>query len=438
MGLSQNSLLGLRTFLPSSLENSLELFEFLKYETKRYRNEDIISKDELFESYSNVSRVKQKENTTKTRRSFEEFAIKLDSSLFLKNGKNDFSDIKWNRIDEFCNLLRLIERSDERKIRWALYYLFCSGKKESTIEVIGSILGKVKTSNIEKQLKKILKIESAVGLDAIFDGKILKINHDVNDKIVWHYLADAIGEVSRRSPGELEEQILKLLDEGSYSNQEIAKVLQVDEAMISRSISKLRSQEKITLSSFGEHGTRYFTTNCDNCPFGTTKAACRKESLSYIIGSFAQDYNIELNANDFEEVETNQALLKIKRIIMMTRKDKNTRLERNLNSSLSKLLGKIVEKSLQVQKPIKKNRNSNFSSVKIETTPILSKLPSLYQLGLLKGAEEGIRLINDILQIASRSIIKKEDRLQIKKQAVQETNKFLEAIGFDMDGKNNT
>lgn len=436
MGLSQNSFLGLRTFLPSSLEDILDFFEFLKYETKKYRDESVVSKEELFESYLADPRVKLKENRSKAKKHFDENSAKLDYSLFLRNGKNDFSDIKWSKIDEFCNLLRLIERSDERKIRWALYYLFCSGKKEISVDIINSTLGKIKISNLDKQLRKILSIESAVGLDAIFDGKLFKINHDINDKIVGHYLADAIEEVSRRSPGELEEQILELLDEGSYSNQEISKALQVDEAMISRSISKLRTQEKIALSSFGERGARYFTTNCDNCPFGTTKSACRKDALSYIIGSFVEDYGIDFTANDFEDVETNQALLKIKRIIMIARKDKNTRLEKNLNSNLAKLLGKIVEKSLEVQKPSKnKTSDSNLSGIKIKTSPTLSKLPALYQLGLRKGAEEGIHLMDDILELASRSIIKKEDRLQIKKHAIQEINKFFEAIGSDSDKK---
>lgn len=437
MGLTPNLLLGLRIFSPSSLKTSLTFFEFLKHETKKYRQKKIVSKDEIFELFIASPKTRQDE-ISKTRKSFEENLAKLDLALFLKNEKNSFSDINWNKIDEFCSLLRLIERSDERKIRWTLYYLFSSGRRDIDIEIINSLLGESKPKNTEKQLRKILKTELIVGLDAVFDGKIFRINHDLNDKIVGHYLADAIEEVSRRSPGELEEQILGLLDEGSYSNQEIAKTLKVDEAMISRSLSKLRDQEKITLSSFGEHGTRHYTTNCDNCPFGTTKSACRKEALSYIIATLTEDYKIDFTANDFEYIETNQALLKIKKIIMLARKEKNTRLEKNLNVNLARLLGKIVDRSLEVQKPTKSSDDSDLSGVKIKTSPILSKLPSLYQLGLLKGAEEGIHLMDNILQLASRSIIKKEDRLRIKKHAVQETNKFFEAIGFENDKKDKT
>ena len=35
----------------------------------------------------------------------------------IKNSDDDLSEIKWDEIDDFCSLLRLIERSDERKVR---------------------------------------------------------------------------------------------------------------------------------------------------------------------------------------------------------------------------------------------------------------------------------------------------------------------------------
>lgn len=115
-------------------------------------------------------------------------------------------------------------------------------------------------------------------------------------------MSDAIEEHSRRSPGELEEEILKLIDERFYSNQEISQALLIDEGLVSRTLRKLREQDKIVLSSFGQKGSRYFTTNCDNCPFGITKDSCKKEAISHIATAFMQDFALDLSANNFHSV----------------------------------------------------------------------------------------------------------------------------------------
>jgi len=431
MGLSNSNLMALRVFTPNSvLGKTLEFFEFLRYETKAFRDEEIVSKDDLLDAMSKSIKIKQVAKAKKSNisKQFEEFAKNLDITLFIKNTKDELTEIKWKRIDDFCGLLRLIERSDERKIRWALYHIFISGTLKISKDKIAELLKEFKIKNLEKTLSKIIKAETSSGLDAEFDGKYFVINHDAGDKIVSHYLADAIEEPSRRSPGELEKEILELIDEGSYSNQEISQMLVVDEGLVSRTIGKLRDQDKIILSSFGKRGARYFTTNCENCPFGTTKASCRKEALSYIISTFMQDFGLDLTANDFDSIEANQALLKIKRIVMMARKEKNTKLERNIGENLTVLLSKVVDKFIEIETPDKKS--PNMPEFKILGTSNLANLPMLYQLGLKKGAQGGIRLMDEMLHLASKSI-KKEDRIKIRKQALSETNKFLKNIGLD-------
>ena len=432
MGLSAHNLLGLKVFPPSSLlDESLSFFEFLKYDAKGFRDQNIVLKSELIESFLNDGKRKQQKlKKNEIRKKFDEFAKNLDRTLYAKNSEDELSDIVWKRIDGFCSLLRLIERSDERKIRWALFYLFSGGSQKIVVNDISNLLADFKLKNIGKTLNKIIKVETLSGLDASFDDETFNINHEIADKLVGHYLADAIDEPSRRSPGELQQEILELIDEGSYSNQEISQALLADEALVSRTIKKLRDDNKIVLSSFGQRGARYFTTNCDNCPFGTTKASCRKEALSYIISSFMEDFGVNLNANDFDSVDTNQALLKIKRIVMMARKEKNTKLERNLGKSLSVLLSRVVDKYVEVEIPDKKV--PNVPEIKIQGTSNLANLPMLYQLGLKKGSQGGIHLMDEMLHFASKSI-KKEDRLKIKKHALNETNKFLKNIGLDQN-----
>ena len=437
MGLSTHNLLGLRVFPPSAIvDDSLGFLEFLKYETKSFRDETVVSKDDLLAAISQSSKIKNASKMKKSeiKKKFESFTKILDRTLFIKNSPDEITDIKWKRIDNFCGMLRLVERSDERKVRWALYHLFVSGNLKITKKKLNELLKDFKIKNIDKILAKVIRAETLSGLDAEFDGETFVINHEAGDKLVFHYLADAIEEPSRRSPGELEEEILDLIDEGSYSNQEISQALLIDEGLVSRTISKLRDQDKIVLSSFGQRGARYFTTNCDNCPFGTTKASCRKEALSYIITSFANDFGLDLTANDFDGIETNQALLKIKRIVMMARKEKNTKLERNLGENLDILLSKVVDKFTEIETPDKKTTPA-IPEIQMQVTHNLSKLPLLYQLGLKKGARGGIHLMDEMLHLASKSI-KKEDRVKIKKHALGETNKFLKNIGLDDNHKN--
>ena len=431
MGVSASNLTGLRIFAPASIVNrTLEFFEFLRYETKEYRDETNLLKEDLLDVIPKSSKIKQVSKIKKTEivKLFEEFTKDLDRTLFIKNSKDEILDIRWKRIDSFCSLLRLIERSDERKVRWALYHLFASGMLKISKEKISELLKDFQIKNLDKILTKIIKVETLSGLDVQYDGKNFVINHEKGDKIVPHYLSDAIEEPSRRSPGELEEEILELIDEGSYSNQEISQALLIDEGLVSRTIGKLRDQNKIVLSSFGKRGARYFTTNCDNCPFGTTKDSCRKEAISYIATAFMQDFALDLSANDFDSVEANQALLKIKRIVMMARKEKNTKLERNIGENLEILLSKAVDKFVEVEVP--DERNPKIPEFSMTVKKDLAKLPMLYQLGLKKGAQGGIHLMDEMLHLASRSI-KKEDRIKIKKQALSQTNKFLKNIGLD-------
>jgi len=354
----------------------------------------------------------------------EEFCKILDKTLMIKNNDSSLNEIKWERIDEFCNMLRKIERSDDRKVRWALYYLWRSGKTEISTKEIDKLLNDFKIKNLPKIIKKMLKREIASGFVAEFDEKRLKINHQIDDKLVWHYLSDEIGESSRRSPGEIENEILDLIDEGSYSATEISDILQIDEATISRTLSKLRKNEKIILSSFGDRGARYFTTNCDNCPFGTTKAACRKEALTYIIDYFKTCFNVELASPDFDGIEENQAILKIKRIVSMAKKEKNTKLERSISSGLAELFGTAVDKSME----IKTKKKNSPRDVKLKIDDTLFKLPVLFHLGLFKGSQTSYELINEIIKNTKE--IPKSERMKIKKLVEDHSKNFLRFAGL--------
>jgi hypothetical protein len=98
-------------------------------------------------------------------------------------------------------------------VRWAILYLLSRERKEIPLEELKNLLKNFEIQNIERLIQKIIKTETASGLIASFDGKDFVI--ETEQKLAEHYIADAIEEKSRRSPGEIEKDVLELLDEGS-------------------------------------------------------------------------------------------------------------------------------------------------------------------------------------------------------------------------------
>jgi len=416
MALSSSVLSALKTLEPNSLNSiSLSFFEFLKYETDDLRNERIILKDDLVKRYKNSDRQKDSVSSKKLKDDFDAFSQTLASLRLADDVDDVLEDIKWEKITDICNILRKIESSDEKKTRWALLYLLSRGKKEIAVDEIKSLLKNFEIPNVERTIQKIIKTETDSGLTATFDGKKLVL--DTEQKLAEHYVADAIEEKSRRSPGEIEKEILELLDEGSYSNQEISRILDLDEAVVSRVMTKLRNHNKLVLSSFGNKGFRYYTTNCQNCPFGKTSSSCRKDAISYIVNAFKEAYGIDLTSQDFEDIETNQALLNIKRITTMSKKYTMTKLESNMYESYERLLEMVVKNSIEIK------HNKSKQSREITVSPNLSKLPKIFQIGLKTGIEYEIQLMKNL---ASDS--KTESSSDIISRVIKDSNKLLQSF----------
>ena len=416
MTLSSSVLKALKTLEPDSLNtHSFSFFEFLKYETDDLRNERIILKSDLINRYKTSDRQKDTIIPNTLKNDFDNFSKILDELRLADNSYDSLEDVKWEKITDICNILRKIESSDEKKTRWALLFLLSQGKKEIEIEQIKSLLKNFNIPNIERTIQKIIKIETESGLTATLEGKKLII--DTEQKLAEHYLADAIEEKSRRSPGEIEKEILELLDEGSYSNQEISRILDLDEAVVSRVMTKLRNHNKLVLSSFGNKGFRYYTTNCQNCPFGKTSSSCRKDAISYIVNAFKEAYGIDLSSQDFEEIETNQALLNIKRITTMSKKYSMTKLESNMYENYEKLLERVVKNSVDIK------FNKTKKSREVTISPSLSKLPKIFQIGLKAGIEYELELMRGI-----SNELKDESASDVLSKVIKDSNKLLQSF----------
>jgi hypothetical protein len=414
MALNATILSALRILKPDSLKNmNLVFFEFLKYDNDDLRSENIILKKDLAQRFFDSKRNNKKIPITKIKKEFDSFCKLLTKLNLIEDGDDFVESIKWEKISEICSILRKIESSDEKKLRWAVLHLISDNAK-ITIDDIHSLLDDFDSNKISRVVQKILKIESKSGLDATFEDGELKFNTDEN--MAMHYFGDAIEEKSRRSPGEIEQEILELLDEGSYSNQEISLILELDEAIVSRVMTKLRNQNKLVLSSFGDKGFRYYSTNCQNCPFGKTYSSCRKDAISYIVNSFNESYGIDLTSQDFESIESNQSLLAIKRIMKMSKKITLTKLESNMYENFEELLQRTVKGLISTTGKSKKSKEMIVS-------PNISKLPKMFQLGLKVGIDYEIQLINEIIHKNSRL-----DPTSVFPLILKDSNKLLKMI----------
>jgi hypothetical protein len=417
MALSSSVLSALKKLEPDILNSSFfSFFEFMKYDTDDLRNERIILKKDLVERFKNSERQKNVKPSKTLMSDFLEFAKVLDSLRLAEDEGNTLEAIKWAKITEICNILRKIESSDEKKVRWSLLYLLAKSGKEIPVKDVKELLKNFKISNIDRALHKIIKAEINSGLTVTFDSE--KISLESEEKLAEHYVADAIEEKSRRSPGEIEQDVLELLDEGSYSNQEISRILEIDEAIVSRVMTKLRNQNKLVLSSFGAKGFRFYTTNCQNCPFGKSVSSCRKDAISYIVSAFKEAYGIELTSQDFEDIESNQALLGIKRITKMSKKFTMTTLESNMYENYETLLQRVVSNSIGI------SQTKDKKSKEISVTPNLSKLPKIFQMGLKAGIQYELQLMKKQTtkpKTASQS-------QEVLSQLIKDSNKILQSL----------
>ena len=153
MGLSKSALTGLKIFRPDSIHsNDLDFFETLKFGTSDLRKEDSLDKEEFLKRFLERSKSVKPKKPISNKKSIqnkllEDFCKTLDKTLMIKNDESLLIDVKWDLIDEFCSILRKIERSDDRKVRWALYYLWRTGKNTITPKEITDLVSDLKNKN---------------------------------------------------------------------------------------------------------------------------------------------------------------------------------------------------------------------------------------------------------------------------------------------------
>lgn len=424
MGLSENNAIALRVFPPTVLKRPyLDFFQFMAWSEEDLPDFIIEEKTLIDKFYKFCLEYDEEENYFKNKKPLlkttaNEIIPKLGNIGFLGYHNNTIQDINWHKLGEFYHLLKHIEKSDERKVKWALYHYFENkrGKKpDKPLEDLENLVNTLNVKNSRKIISKILKSkmsDTSVYLDTIMDPDIpLR-------KSAHRYIVDDLDFTSRRSPKELDAEILDLLDEGSFSNQELSAILDTSKALVSKAMNRLKSNEEIILSSHGTRGSHYYTTNCDKCPFGKDKLTCRYDAEKEIKNSLKIKFNYELSDKDLKSIETNQAVLRIRTILKNSQKHQSPKMEININQNLYSIFTRIWAQVILDR--ISKSKEPSY----FRLDDVLEQMPALYVLGFLNGTQSGSQQINEFYSRVLKDKLSIKELKTLEKSMLKEINKF--------------
>ena len=424
MGLSENNAIALRVFPPSILKTPyLDFFKFLAWSKDEIPDFIIEEKTLIEKFYKFCLEFDDEENKFKNKKPLlastaKEIIPKLSNIGFLVYHQNTINNINWQKLGDFYHLLKHIEKSDERKVKWALYFYFENKPTKKPQKPLQDLENLVKESNVKnprKVISKILKIETknaSAHIEILMDLDLpLPKSHRRS-------LIDDLDFTSRRSPKELDAEILDLLDEGSYSNQELSTILDTSKALISKAMNRLKSNDDIVLSSHGTRGSHYYTTNCDNCPFGKDKITCRYDAEKEIKNSLKSKFDYEISDDELKSIETNQAALRIRSILKYSQKHQTPKMEININRNLHSIFTNVWANFIKNQTSKAKGQ----TYFKLDS--VLEQMPALYFLGFLNGTQSGSTQINEFYARVLKDKLSKKELLKLEKDMLKEINKF--------------
>lgn len=428
MAISLEQNLVIKNFPPTILlEPDNIIFEFLQNYEEKSERESFSNKSDLLHGFNKFIMEFYKKDFQNKKKILENKLLdtlkKLNNITLFFVGA-EIIEFDWDKYDSIYNLLRHIKKSDERKIQWAIYHLFCLGHKTIPLDKLDELLSGFQIRNIVKLTKSIVEYAMHDGMKATFNESQIIINHKLEDPIVKICLADQLEFYSRRPRRRLESEILDLLDEGTYSNEEISDLLDTDKSQISKAMKKLATKHDIKFVATGTRGSHYYTTDCSNCPFGTNFDSCRKESISYIVTAVEKDFGVKIRESELNQVEHNQSLLFIKKIMMMRRN--KTRLMDDIIEKLTKIYGMALEKSLK--HGVSRKEDIPYANL----NSFLEKTPLLYEMGFRFGTANGVNLMSTFIgEILGPYLKNKKYSKEIQDRVIQEFKK----LKFTLDTK---
>ena len=147
-------------------------------------------------------------------------------------------------------------------------------------------------------------------------------------------------------------------------------------------------------------------------------SSCRKDAISDIVNTIKDAHGVELTSQDFENIESNQALLNIKRTVTMSKKFTMTKLESNMYENFEKLLKTIVKNSIN----LKHEKNQKITEILV--SPNISKLPKVFQIGLKIGIEYEIQLMKTLADTTK----KEQSTSDILSKMIKVSDEILQSL----------
>ena len=201
-----------------------------------------------------------------------------------------------------------IKKSQERGVRWLIYYHYMNRTKKTgkfsipLTKLENGLKDFKKIKNFQKLVEKLV-LDSQDDLDIEFHKKTKSISFSsLTEDIEIGELLSGLEEFNRSEAGSLEQKIINTVEYQPFANKEIVNLTGADKGHVSKVMKKLNADGKII--PIGRAGNfQYWLTNCDNCPFRKTKADCWDETSESIQRIFKDKLGIELDYNHFEGVD---------------------------------------------------------------------------------------------------------------------------------------
>ena len=247
----------------------------------------------------------------------EKTQLVVDLGLFLERfEKSDFINIAGKIIESlqpelfsnFAQNLSHIKKSQERGTRWLIYYYYMNrGKKSGRFSIPLTKLENglkdfKKVKNYQKLVEKlVLDCEEVLDIKFHKKTKSISLDPDLNHDDFLPLLS-GFEEFNRAKAGNLEQAIINLVEYQPFANKEIVNLTGADKGHVSKVMKKLNAEGKII--PIGRAGNfQYWLTNCDNCPFNKDKLECWDETEQSITKIFKDKLDVELDADNFENVD---------------------------------------------------------------------------------------------------------------------------------------
>ena len=201
-----------------------------------------------------------------------------------------------------------IKKSQERGVRWLIYYYYMNRAKKTgkfsipLTKLENGLIEFKKIKNFQKLVEKLV-LDSKDYLDIEFHKKTKSISlSSLTVDTELDELLSGLEEFNRSEAGSLEQKIINTVEYQPFANKEIVNLTGADKGHVSKVMKKLNADGKII--PIGRAGNfQYWLTNCDNCPFRKTKADCWDETSESIQQIFKDKLGVELDYNHFEGVD---------------------------------------------------------------------------------------------------------------------------------------